>query len=132
MRLPSGLKAALFTPPVCPFKVLICLPLLASQIRTVLSLEAVTMRPAVRAEGGAAHTAGCDIYAPAVRAEGGVCSRRSVYPFRSLICWPLSASQMRAVSSLEAVTMRLPSGLKAALFHFVLYVPLRSLSVCRC
>ena len=39
MYLPSGLKAALFTPPVCPFKILICLPLLASQMRTVLSLN---------------------------------------------------------------------------------------------
>jgi hypothetical protein len=34
----------------------------------------------------------------------------------SPIGWPVSASHSRAVESFDAVTMRLPSGLNAALF----------------
>lgn len=39
----------------------------------------------------------------------------SVWPCKASICWPVAASQMRALRSSDAVTMRRPSGLNAAL-----------------
>jgi hypothetical protein len=44
MRDPSGLKAAEFTPPSWPRRTAISLPVAASQMRAVLSVDAVTMR----------------------------------------------------------------------------------------
>ena len=44
MRLPSGLNDTLVTPPVCPLKVWISVPLSASHTLTVLSQLPLTMR----------------------------------------------------------------------------------------
>ena len=97
MRLPSGLNAALYTASSWPLSGSpIGLPLAASQIRAVLSIDAVTMR-LPSGLNAALHTA-------------------SSWPLSgSPIGLPLSASQTRAVLSEDAVTMRLPSGLNAAL-----------------
>ena len=55
----------------------------------------------------------------AVGAERRACTP-SVWPVSgSPICLPLSASHSRAVLSSDAVTMRLPSGLNAALRHSI-------------
>src|SRR5215472_3920355 len=66
----------------------------ASQMRAVLSLDAVTMRDPSRLKAA-------DI-------------TQLSWPRRTAISLALAASQMRAVLSLDAVTMRDPSGLMAA------------------
>ena len=68
--------------------------LAASQMRAVLSLDAVTMRDPSGLKA----------------AESTALS----WPRRTAISLALAASQMRAVLWLDAVTMRDPSGLKAA------------------
>ena len=60
--------------------------------------------PPVGRERGAAHVSALV-----------VCGRPSPWPERTASCAPLAASQMRAVRSLEAVTMRRPSGENATL-----------------
>jgi hypothetical protein len=81
-----------------------CLPVAASQMRAVLSLEAVTMRRP-SGENAALRTF------PLSSSEG----KPSPWPEKTTSCTPLAASQMRAVRSLEAVTMRRPSGENATL-----------------
>ena len=93
MRRPSGLNAALLTLAWWPVRTRSSWPLSASQMRAVLSVEAVTMR---RPSG---------LNAALLTLAWWPVDRSS---------WPLSASQMRAVLSVEAVTMRRPSGLQAA------------------
>ena len=66
----------------------------ASQIRAVLSSDAVTMR------------------CPSGLNE----ALQLVWPSKALICFPVAASQMRAVVSEDAVTMRWLSELNEALF----------------
>jgi hypothetical protein len=44
MRLPSGLKPAKLTHSPCPLSAVRTAPVLASQMRAILSSEAVTMR----------------------------------------------------------------------------------------
>ena len=70
------------------------MPVAASQMRAVLSADAVTMRDPSGLKA----------------AEFTVSS----WPRRTAISLAVAASQMRAVLSPDAVTMRDPSGLKAA------------------
>ena len=104
MRRPSGENAAVRTASSWPESTASCLPVAASQMRAVLSLEAVTMR---RPSG---ENAALRTFPPSSSA-----GRPSPWPERTASCSPLAASQMRAVRSLEAVTMRRPSGENATL-----------------
>ena len=83
-----------------PRRTAISLLLAASQMRAVLSIDAVTMRDPSGLKAAEFTT--------------------SSWPRRTAISLPLAASQMRAVLSDDAVTMRDPSGLKAAETHGVL------------
>jgi hypothetical protein len=51
-----------------------------------------------------------------LEAENAALDTTPVWPFRRAISLPLSASQMRAVPSQDAVTTRVPSPLNAAVF----------------
>ena len=94
MRDPSGLKAAEYTASSWPRRTAISLAVAASQMRAVLSADAVTMREP------------SGLKAAELTA--------SSWPRRTAISLAVAASQMRAVLSPDAVTMREPSGLKAA------------------
>ena len=100
MRVPSGLKAAELHRSRVPRRTAISLPVAASQMRAVLSSDAVTMR------------------VPSGLKAADVTTLS--WPRRTAISVPVAASQIRAVWSLDAVTMRDPSGLKAAEFTHVL------------
>jgi hypothetical protein len=104
MRAPSRVNAAEFTLLSCPRRTAISLAVAASQMRAVLSSDAVMM---------------C--------APSGLNAtefRRLSCPRRTAISLAVAASQMRAVLSHDAVTMRAPSGLKAT-EDTVLACPLR-------
>src|SRR5262249_41722235 len=94
-RVPSGLKATLWTAPVWPRRAWTQAPLAVSQTRTVLSAEALARR---RPSGLKA-----------------TLWTQSVWPWRARTSSPLAASQTRTVLSAEALARRLPSGLKATL-----------------
>ena len=147
MRLPSGLNAALThlirrgRGAALP----IGLPVSASHTRAVLSADAVTMR-LPSGLNAALHTASVMAFERlADRLAGlGVPQPRRLVPRRGddalavgaerraltpQLPWPVSgapiglpvaASHSRAVLSADAVTMRLPSGLNAALAHSIL------------
>ncbi len=137
MRDPSGLNAAEFTIASWPRRTAIALPVAASQMRAVLSSDAVTMRepsglnaaeqtqPLVVAQNGdllggrgVPDARGLVVRrgddARAVGAERGGMSPNPRGRCRTAICLAVAASQTRAVLSSDAVTMRDPSGLKAA------------------
>src|SRR5688500_16065963 len=95
MRLPSRENAAMRTDSRWPESTASDLAVSASQMRAVLSSEAVTMR---RPSGENA----------ADRTRAG--------PEMTAIGLAVSASQIRAVRAPEAVTMRRPSGEKAAVY----------------
>jgi len=78
-RVPSGLKPALVTGPSCPLKTSSSLPVVASQIRIVRSLDAVTMR------------------APSGLNAALLSGRRC--PLRTRSSFPVATSQTRAVGS---------------------------------
>ena len=82
------------------------MPVAASQMRAVLSYDAVTMRDP-----------------SGLKAADFTWSS---WPRRTAISLPVAASQMRAVLSNDAVTMRDPSGLKAAGAHEMLSWPRRT------
>ena len=121
-----------------PLRTAIALPVAASQTRAVLSSDAVTMRvpsglkaaeltDSVVAAQGRDRLAGRGVPdargvvprrrddARPVGAEGGG-TTGPWWPLRTAIALPVAASQTRAVLSSDAVTMRDPSGLKAAEF----------------
>ncbi len=120
-RLPSPLNAALSTASVWPFRTAISLPLSASQMRAVLSSDAVTTRlpsplnaalctgryglsgrrsPCRSPHPRCARSCPQTPSPPACRrALNAALDTRAVWPFRTAISLPLSASQMRAVLS---------------------------------
>ena len=95
MRAPSGENAALSTLSSWPLRTAIALPVFASQIRVVLSSDAVTTR--------------------APSGENAASTTLPSWPIRTAIGLPVFASQIRVVLSSDAVTTRAPSGEKAAL-----------------
>ena len=130
---PSGLKAAEDTAPLCR-RTAISVPLVASQMRAVLSFDAVTTRKPSGLKA-ADHTspscpfrnaiilpllaskmpASCDA-AMARREPSGLKQAECTFAptLKAVTSIPFPASQMRTLLSSDAVMMCDPSGLKAA------------------